>query len=337
MKKSDKTPELLLGSLAIVASVLGLAGCANRRLSRYESSRQVMGTFSTISVYADSEESGKEAIDSTFARISEIESKASIYDTSAEAYRLNQDGYLENPSPDLLNLLKSSKDCYYLTNGSFDITIQPLLDLWENDSLWQQDEWTQQQEVDKALKLVGMDKVDIKDYGIYFNRDGMKITLGGIAKGYAASEALKTLEDLGIKNALVDIGGDMSALGAKADGKLWHVALVNPDNTSQHLAAFDFADKSVVTSGNYQRYFTPDKEVHHIIDPVTGFSANNGCISATIITADGTLADALATAVCIMGPESGTELVESIDGVECLLVDNEGTIRKSSGISDYML
>ena len=96
---------------------------------------------------------------------------------------LNQDGYLENPSPDLLNLLKSSKDCYYLTNGSFDITIQPLLDLWENDSLWQQDEWTQQQEVDKALKLVGMDKVDIKDYGIYFNRDGMKITLGGIAKG----------------------------------------------------------------------------------------------------------------------------------------------------------
>jgi len=334
MKNSDKTPEMLLGSLAIVASVLGLTGCA-RRLTEYESSRQVMGTFATISVYDDDEKSSQEAINAAFARISDIESKASIFDTSAEAFRLNRDGYLDNPSTDLLNLLKTAREYYRLTDGGFDITVQPLLELWDNDKLWQQDEWTQQDKVEKALQLVDMDKVEIKDYGIYFKREGMKITLGGIAKGYAAGEAIKLLRDRGIENALVNIGGDMSALGAKPDGNPWHIALVNPDNTSQKLAAFDFTGKSVVTSGNYQRYFTPDKKVHHIIDPRTGYSANE-CISVSVITADGTLADTLATTVFVLGPQSGLELVESLGGVECLLVDSDRVIHKSSGIAEYL-
>ena len=334
MKDSDKTPELLLGSLAIAASVLGLTGCT-KRLSKYESSRQVMGTFATISAYDDNAKSGAEAINAAFARISEIEGKTSIFDTAAEAFRLNRDGCLDNPSPDLLNLLKAAREYYNFTAGSFDITIQPLLELWDSGKLWQQNEWTQQDEVYKALRLVGMENMSISDYGIYFNRDGMKITLGGIAKGYAAGEAIKVLEDRGIENALVNIGGDMSALGSRPDGKPWQIALVNPDNTNQQLAAFGFADKSIVTSGNYQRYFTPDKKVHHIIDPGTGYSANE-CISVSIITADGTLADTLATTVFVMGPQTGLELVESLDGAECLLVDSDRVIHKSSGISEYL-
>jgi len=334
MKDSDKTPELLLGSLVIAASVLGLTGCA-KRLTKYESSRQVMGTFATISAYDDNAKGGAGAIDAAFARISEIEGKASIFNATAEAFRLNRDGYLDNPSSDLLNLLKTAREYYNLTDGSFDITIQPLLELWDNGKLWQQDEWTQQDRVDEALRLVGTDNMSINDYGIYFNRDGMKITLGGIAKGYAAGEAIKVLEERGIENALVNIGGDMSALGSKPDGQPWHIALVNPDNTGQQLAAFGFADKSVVTSGNYQRYFTPDKKVHHIIDPMTGYSANE-CVSVSVITADGTLADILATTVFVMGPQAGLELVESLDGAECLLVDSDRVIHKSSGVSAYL-
>jgi thiamine biosynthesis lipoprotein len=164
----------------------------------------------------------------------------------------------------------------------------------------------------------------------------MKITLGGIAKGYAVDEALAVLSQMGIEHALLDAGGDMAAIDAKPEGELWNVALVNPDDTSQSLAAFQFADKAIATSGNYQRYFNPEKTAHHIINPKTGFSAGE-CISVTVIAGSGTQADVLATSVFVMGPEAGMKLVESLDGVECLIVDAERNIHRSSGLASYLM
>jgi len=110
---------------------------------------------------------------------------------------------------------------------------------------------------------------------------------------------------------------------------------VNPDNTTQSLATFNLSDKSVATSGNYERYFDPEKKAHHIINPKTGYSATE-CISVTIIAENGTQADALATSVFVMGPLEGMNLVESLDGVECLIVDAERTIHRSSGLPQYI-
>jgi thiamine biosynthesis lipoprotein len=139
---------------------------------------------------------------------------------------------------------------------------------------------------------------------------------------------------MGIKHALVNVGGDMITLDSKPDGKPWSVALVNPDDTSQSLATFNFSDKSIATSGNYERYFDPEKEAHHIINPKTGYSAAES-ISVTIIAESGTQADALATGVFVMGPVAGMNLVESLDGVESLIVDTGRTIHRSSGLSQY--
>jgi len=213
------------------------------------------------------------------------------------------------------------------------------LDLWQSKpdadkQFWELDKATQQAAIDEALKLVGWGKIAVSDDRISFDIDGMAITLGGIAKGYATDQALAILADMGIEHALVNAGGDMSTLGAKPGGEPWQVALVNPDNTSQSLATFTVNGQAIATSGNYERYFDPEKQAHHIIHPKTGYSANE-CISVTIITDNGTAADALATSVFVLGREEGMTLVESLDGVECLIVDNDRKIYRSSQLSRY--
>ena len=320
------------GLSILLAIALGGISCAAKPLTNFEETRSLMDTFVTVTVYSD-EDTAKEAINAAFGRMEEIEREASIFDEESEAFQLNQDGYLEAPSDDLLKLLTMSVDYSQMTNGYFDITVQPLLDLWAG-GLWKESEEVQQTKIDETLGLVGWEKIGIDDE-VYFKADGMKITLGGIAKGYAVDEALEVLEDMGIKHALVNAGGDMSTLGSKPNGEPWNVALVNPDNTSQSLATFSFSDKSIATSGNYERYFDPEKKAHHIINPKTGFSAQE-CISVTIIAENGTQADALATGGFVMGPYEGMKLVESLDDVECLIVDAERTIHRSSGLSQYL-
>ncbi len=321
------------GLSILLAMIVGVISCTAKPLTKFEETRSLMDTFVTVAVYSD-EDTAKEAINAAFARMEEIEKEASIFDEESEAYQLNQEGYLEAPSDDLMKLVTMSVDYSEMTDGCFDITVQPLLDLWAG-RLWQESEEVQQTKIDETLELVGWEKIGIEDNRIYFKAEGMKITLGGIAKGYAVDEALEVLEDMGIKHALVNAGGDMSTLGSKPNGEPWNIALVNPDNTSQSLATFSFSGKSIATSGNYERYFDPEAKEGHIRDPRTGHSAQEG-ISVTIIAENGTQADALATGVFVMGPDDGMKLVESLDDVECFIVDAERVIHRSSGLSQYL-
>jgi len=336
MKKSY---QVIAGLSILLIVLLMSVTCAGEPPMIFEETRSLMDTYVRVAVYSD-EETAEEAISAAFARMEEIEKIASIFDEESEAFKLNQDGQLDNPSDELLELINLSLDYSELTGGSFDITCQPLLDLWEykpdaDKQFWELDETAQKAEINEALKLVGPDQIIIEDNKIYFKEKGMKITLGGIAKGYAVDEALEVIKDMGIKYALVDAGGDISTLGSKPNGGLWNIALVNPDDTSQSLATFRFADKAVATSGNYERYFDPEKKAHHILNPKTGSSAA-GCISVTIIAESCTQADALATGVFVMGAEDGMELVESLDDVECLIVDADRIIHRSSGLSEYL-
>jgi thiamine biosynthesis lipoprotein len=317
-----------------------LAGCTNPPLIRYEETRSLMDTFITVIVYSPNEAAANEAIDAAFARMEEIEKIASIYDEEAEAFQLNQDGSLDAPSDDLIKLIDMSVEYGELTGGCFDITVQPLLDLWQYNpdaekQFWELEESAQLEQINETFKLIGFDKITVEDDSISFAVEGMKITLGGIAKGYAADEALVVLKNKGIRHALVDAGGDLATLGSKPGEEPWLISLINPDDTSQSLATFLFSGKSVATSGNYERYFDPDKEAGHILDPKTGYSANE-CISVTIIAENCTQADILATAVFVMGSEDGLEFVESLDGVECLVVDSDRIINQSSGLSAYL-
>jgi len=307
MKKSYK---LIAGLLILLIVVLGSVGCTREPSLRFEETRSLMDTYVKVIVYSD-EETAETAINAAFARIGEIEKIATTWDSEGEAFKLNQDGYLDTPSDDLLKLINMSLNYYKLTEGSFDITVQPLLELWQG-GLWKESKEVQQSKIDETLGLVGSDKIAIEDNRIYFQTEGMEITLGGIAKGYAVDEALEVLRDMGIKYALVDAGGDMGTINSKPDGELWNIALVNPDDTSQSLANFEFSDKS------------------------TGYSAPE-CISVTVIAGSCTEVDALSTSVFVMGPEDGMRLIESLDDVECFIVDADRTIHHSSGLSKYLV
>ena len=336
MKKSYR---VITGLLTLFIVLLMSVTCAEELPVMFEETRSMMDTYVRVVVYSD-EQTAQEAITAAFDRIEEIVNIASTFDENAEAFKLNQNGYSDTPSDELLELINLSLYYSELTDGSFDITVQPLLDLWEynpdaDKQFWELDESTQKPEINKALKLVGPDQIIIEDNTISFKEEGTKITLGGIAKGYAVDEALEVLKGMGIKYALVDAGGDIGTLGSKPEGELWGIALVNPDDTSEYLVDFKIKDKSVATSGNYERYFDPEAKVGHIVDPKTGYSAT-GSISVTIIAENCTQADILATAVFVMGAEDGMRLVESLDDVEGFIVDADRIIHQSSGLSRYL-
>lgn len=321
------------GMLVLIFASLGLATCASPSLTRYEETLSSMGTFITVTLYAQSEDTAREAIATAFERIRQIEAAASIFDENAETYRLNQQGMINNPSQDLRTLIELSIEYGELTGGYFDITVQPVLELWEA-GLWQESPDIQQQRVAEALKLTGYERILVEQNSISLPVSGMKITLGGIAKGYAADEAIKVLGELGIEHALVNAGGDISALGSKPDGSGWIVELANPDNTAQRVASFVLSDYSVATSGNYERYFDPEKKAHHLLNPHTGYSSSE-CISVTVITASGALSDTLATAVFVMGPAEGLDFINNTLGVEGLIIDNDRVIHRSSGLAQF--
>ncbi|MFH1775798.1 MAG: FAD:protein FMN transferase [Chloroflexota bacterium] len=339
MQATRKAYWLKAGFLIIIMVMLLVLGQCGRVLGRFEETRSMMDTYVKVVIYAE-ESAASGVIDAAFARMEEVVMIASTFDSEAEAFQLNQAGYRDNPSAELLELINMSLEYGELTDGSFDITIQPLLDLWQFNpdaakQFWELDSSVQQEEINQALKLVGPDKIVLAKNRISFKVDGMEITLGGIAKGYVVDEALEVIASMGVKSALIDAGGDIGTLGSKPSNEPWTVSLVNPDDTTQSLATFNVTGRAVATSGNYERYFDPDKTVHHIMDPRTGFSASE-CISVTIIAEGATRADTLATGVFVMGPEDGLRLVELLDNVECFIVDANREIHLSSGLYSYL-
>jgi thiamine biosynthesis lipoprotein len=329
-----KSITLIIVLVILSAFAISISGC-KPAIQRYEKNLEKMGTYVNIIIYADKDKNSQKILDSGFAKIDQLSKIASNYDKESSVTKLNNKGFIENAPDDLVKIIQLSKDYNKTTKGAFDITIDPILTLW-SEGLWNESKEVQQEKVLEALNFVGSDKISITGSNIKFEKEGMSVTLGGIAKGYIVDKVIETLKSQGINNALVNAGGDIATLGSKPDGALWSVSLENPDNTSEKIVEFALAGKSIATSGNYYRYFDPKKETAHIIDPRTGYTADK-CISATIIAENATIADILATSVFVLGPQDGISLVDSLDNVEAFIIDNERNIFKSKGIDKYIL
>ena len=313
-------------------------------MSAFQDRRELMDTWVTITVYDRSPKVAEAAIDAAFSRVAQVEHEASIFNPKAEAYRLNEQGQLSNPSDDLWNIVTASIEAYKTTNGVFDITVEPLLDLWRYKEgaavqFWELNPDTQKQEIAQAMTLLGSDRIQMITSPVrsIVLSPGMQITLGGIAKGYAVDCGLDVLRQQGIKHALIDAGGDIGAYGGKPSGETWELALRNPKDEDSSLVTFSISDGAIATSGNYERFFDPAAEVGHIMDPRTGYSSHASS-SASVIAPTCTQADALATSVFVLGPRDGLRLVNSLDGVEALVVgyDDPQRIFESSGIDTYI-
>ena len=239
-------------------------------------------------------------------------------------------------SEDTTYLLERSLDLYDSTNGVFDIAIYPIMDAWgftTGNYTIPSDET-----IESLLPLTDANDIlyDKDSASISFAKDGMKIDFGGIAKGYTSGRIADIYRECGVTSGLINLGGNVQVVGTKTDGSKWRVAVQSPEAEDDYLGILSTANRAVITSGGYERYFEQDgMKYHHIIDPSTGHPANNGLVSVTIVSADGTLADGLSTSLFIMGKDKAAEYWRAhSDEFDTILEDEDGVLYVTEGIAD---
>lgn len=270
----------------------------------YHNNRILMGTFWEVT------SPDKQASAIVFAEVERLEQLFSKYKEDSEISRLNRTGELK-VSLDTFQIIKKSKEFYQLTDGAFDITVSPLVELWGFTK--QKPEVPNDEKIKSALLLVGSDKIILheKDSVVEFKLSGMKIDLGGIAKGYALDCAVKKLKENNIASCLINAGGQVYALGDKF-AKPWKIAIKNP-RKSGVLETLVLLNQSASTSGDYEQFFWKNgKRYAHIINPKTGYPVDSLIHSITIIANNGITADALSTAIFVLGKTKGEELLKKI-------------------------
>jgi FAD:protein FMN transferase len=281
--------------------------CPLRTKQLYRDNRLLMGTFWEVT------SSDRRAGGIVFTEASRIEQLLSKYIPDSEVSKLNRSGRLKC-SPETFYLIKKSLEFYRASNGAFDITVGPLIDLWgfsNRDFRVPGDE-----QVKAALKLVGSDKIILheKDNVVEFALSGMEIDLGGIAKGYALDCAVKKLKENNINSCLINAGGQVYGLGDKF-GKSWKVA-IRGAKKPEISGTLVLRDQSASTSGNYEQFFLKEgRRYCHIIDPRTGYPAQTRITSVTVLADQGLTADALSTALFILGKDKINEISEKFPSI----------------------
>jgi len=310
---------------------LSLSGCTkNDRM--YKETRVLMDTFCTITVVSSSKEKAKEAIDAGFAEIKKLDDLLNYFSPDSEITAINKAAGKKTVkvSRETLEIIKKSVDISVLTNGAFDITIAPIVRLWNFSDKNRNPSIPSPDVIEKARRFVNYRKIkiNIETSEIYLEEKGMELDLGGIAKGYAADKAINAIRSKGIKAALVAVAGDIRGYGVSTSGEAWKVGIQNPRPEAESekpwediFATINLMNMAISTSGDYQRFFIKDgKRFHHILDPATGFPASSGLISVSVIAPEGYISDSLSTAVFILGIEKGLKLLELMH-LEGVLVD----------------
>ena len=291
-------------------------------------SRVLMGTTVSITVSVSGSLGRKvieNAVDKAFDEMSRIEGVFSVYIDTNEVSRINRLGR-DVPmriSDEAFGLIAVSKEYFRRTEGAFDITVKPLMELWGFGSGNMR--VPTEVEIQGALERVGSDKMVLNeaDRTITFRADGMKIDLGGIAAGYAVDRAVGVLKSSGIKSAVVNAGGDIYCLGRKSKKRLWKTGVTHPRKKDKVFFEMHLENRAITTSGDYEKFFEAGgKRYSHIFDPRTGYPVEEKVVSATVTADDVMTADILATALCVMGPE-GLRTVEGIPGVDAIIVVKE--------------
>lgn len=284
----------------MTAAVILTSGCSLE--SKYDCEFFAMDTVMTINAYGSKSESAVKAAQNEISRLDKL---LSVQNENSEIFKLNQSKQM-TVSEDTLTLITRSKELYTLTDGTFDISCEPLIREWGFYSRLENNV-PSQKAIENALKGVGAEHIDIENSTVTLD-ENTSLDLGGIAKGFASQKAAEILKEYGVTSALMSLGGNVRAVGSKPDGESWSVAVTDPDDNSKSIGTLKISDKSVVTSGGYQRYFEENGQTyHHIIDTKTGYPADSGLKSVTVVSEDDTLADALSTALFVMGLEKSGE------------------------------
>ena len=317
--------------LIVTAAVILSSGCSLK--SEYDCEFFAMDTVMSIKAYGSNSESAVKAAQN---EINELGRLLSVQNENSEIYRLNHEKSM-TVSEDTLTLITRSKEICTLTDGAFDISCEPLTYKWGFYS-GLENKVPSQKEIENALEGVGSEHIKIENNKVILD-ENTSLDLGGIAKGYASRKAAEILKENGVTSALMSLGGNVRAVGSKPDGELWSIAITDPDDNSKNIGTLKVSDKAVITSGGYQRYFEENGQIyHHIIDTETGYPADSGLKSVTVVSDDDTLADALSTALFVKGLEKSVELYrENSSLFGAVFITNNSEIYLTDNLKDSFM
>ena len=286
----------------------------------------LMGTVAEITFVGEHEDLTRKVALQAFQEIRRIEQFMSPWIESSDVTRINRSAGNKwvKISHETLEVIRKAQEISELSAGRFDITVGPLTQLWRNAR--EKGFPPSAEDLKQKLDLVNFKNMMIDQEGrVFLKKRGMAIDLGGIAKGYAVDKAFELLKALGYKNLIVNAGGDLRTGGSKLD-QPWAIGIQNPRSSQKIMATISVSDSAIATSGDYEKFFIHQgKRYHHILNPRDGLPAEE-CQSVTILCQEGMMADALATAVFVLGPTKGYTLCQKLKGVDCLIVDKEGKL-----------
>lgn len=332
---TTKIIKRLTISLLLIFSLTILGGCSkdNKSTEPLSRSEVLMGTVVTVSLYDSNDEA---ILDKVFNKVKDLESILSINENGTLVDEINEEAGIKpvKVDNDTYNIVKKGIEYSNLSNGLFDISVGPIVKLW-NIGL-PEARVPSQEEIDEKLPLIGYSDIEIDDTNktIFLKRKGMIIDLGGIAKGYTADVISNILTEEGVKSAIINLGGNVFAHGSKVNGDDWKIGIQNPfTERGGIIGTITTSNKSVVTSGIYERYIEQDGvKYHHILSPFTGYPYDNEIAGITIVSDKSVDGDALSTSVFAMGVEKGMEFVNTLYGIDAIFITKDYKVYITDGL-----
>lgn len=318
-------------ALIIASALFFMSGCSGKSPEMEIVNFFAMDTVMSIAATGDNAE---KALKDCVGRVGELEQLLSVNIGTSDIARINRDNGATAVSEVTATLLERSLKYGKETNGAFDVTILPIVRLWnikaENPRV------PEGNEIAKALEPVDYSQISVTGRAVSLKKDGAGIDLGGIAKGYAADEIARILRENGIECALFSLGGNVGVLGEKLDGEPWRVGIRDPNGQpNDYVGILELRNTFAVTSGGYERSFEKEGVVyHHIFDPSTGYPSDSGLISVTIIADDSAYADMLSTALYVMGYDEALKFYENHNDFEAVFITDQNEVYCTPGTTE---
>ncbi len=301
----------------------------NKDTFKISDTKAVMGTYVSMTLFHSSRDKAQEAMGRAYEEIARLTGLMNRFDSRTVLAQLNHEGYLDDIPAEMSAVISEALHYHRITSGAFDISVKPIIDLFQESFANGKDTPPDRAELNKAIRLVGAEKIELGDRIIRFKEPGMGITLDGIAKGFIVDRASEVLARYQVKDHLINAGGDIRTMGSNPDKKSWTVAIEDPEKKRHYPDVIHMTEGAIATSGNYEVYFDREKMFHHIVNPKTGMSPQLD--KSVSVMADSALkADALSTSVFVMKPSDGTRLMETLPNCSCFIVSKNGKTIKSS-------
>ncbi len=320
-------PFFMILCLLLVGMALPPASGAGRQ---YTLTGQTMGTFYSIKFISMKKQSASLWQQRVETRLQEVNDRLSMYNPKSEISLFNRLPAHQSfrLSPDFYQVLVQCQYLYQITQGAWDGTVKPLVDLWGFGTLDRPDSLPDPGQIQAALDRTGFFKLELTDHRLTKKHSNITLDLGSIAKGYGVDAIAELLAAHQIQNFLVEIGGELVGSGTNKKGDPWTVGITRPDKNGYHQGVYKviaLENMAIATSGNYRNFFEREGQTFsHIINPKTGFPVENQVVSASVIAENCTLADGLATALMVLDLPKGMALIQSLAHTECLIIQKQG-------------